>query len=322
MLIACVCALAVLTFAQQPASPPVCDNGLIELQGNVTGRLTVCSALAIQAPQLARQLEAISEALKGQQRQITQLTRLVRGVNSVGQNMGSKRQSELLRNLFTQLETNQRVGADQAERLMTVLAEAFERLRDSMVAGLMNGGSAERVQAALEGVLGDSIAQLNLSEAEKQLSDIRAQLQTIGSQLAEANQRTANIQATLDERRMDMPRVASAVGAADVRALRALSAAGLQTTVLEEALRVTDAKGQTTASRFFENSAGSADAVQWFEDALAAGLDPNLTVPSTDFDREALLSVAMQAANVPAMRRCCVAEQVRIPINASSRPFR
>jgi hypothetical protein len=287
---------------QAPAPQPACDSGLVQLPANINGRLTICSALAAQVPALVRQLEAITKAFEGQQRQLAEMSRLIRGVNSVGQNIGAERQSELLRNLFAQLQVSQRVGTDQADKLMAALADEFERLRDEMLAGLTNRNSSERVRAAFDGALGDSIAQLDFRDAEKQLSDIRGQLQTIGTQVAEVNQRAAGIQATLDQQRMELPRVSGALAAADVGTLQALTAGGLPNAVLEEAFRSLQADGKTTvARRFFENATTPA-AIAWFDAALAAGLDPNLRVPSEYYGHEALLIMAMRAGNAAAAK--------------------
>lgn len=290
--------------AQAAAPPaPACDSGLVQLPANINGRLTICSALAAQVPALVRQLETITKAFEGQQKQLAEMSRLIRSVNSVGQSIGTDRQSELLRNLFSQLQVSQRVGTDQTDRLMAALADGFERLRDQMLAGLTNRTSSDRVQAAFAGPLGDSIAQLDLSDAEKQLADIRSQLQTIGTQVAEVNQRAASIQAALDQQRMELPRVIGALAAADVGSLQALSAAGLPMAILEEAFRSRNPDGKTTvAGRFFENATTNPAAIAWFDAALGSGLDPNLAVPSDYYGREALLIIAMRAGNAEAAK--------------------
>ena len=113
------------------------------------------------------------------------------------------------------------------------------------------------------------------------LSDIKAQLQVIGNQVAEVNQRTIGIQKTLDEQRMEMPRIASALASANVSALKSLTDGGIQANILEEAFRQTVGDNRTLAGRrFFDNSIGSAEAMAWLDAALAKGIDPNITLPS------------------------------------------
>jgi hypothetical protein len=284
------------------APPPACDSGLVQLPANINGRLTICSALAAQVPALVRQLESINTAFEGQQRQLTELSRLIRGVNSVGQNIGAERQSELLRNVFAQLQVSQRAGTAQVDRQIAALAGEFEQLRDQMLAGLTNRTSSDRVRAAFEGPLGDAIAQLDFSDAERQLAAIQSQLQTIGTQVAEVNQRAASIQAALDQQRMELPRVSGALAAADIGTLQALTAGSLPNAVLEEAFRSLQADGKTAvARRFFENATTPA-AIAWFDAALASGLDPNLRVPSEYYGHEALLIMAMRAGNAAAAK--------------------
>lgn len=299
--------LAASPRAQQPpqaqARRAACDDGVVQLPANITGRITVCSALAAQIPALARQLDAITQAFGAQQQQIAELTRLMRAVNGVSQNIGADRQAELLRNLFSQLQVSQRVGAEQAQRQMTVLADDFDRLRDLMLRALSNVESGPRVNAAADGPLGDSIAQLDFPEAEKQLADIRAELAKIGSQVEKVAQNTADIKAAIDLQRFELPRVANAVSAADTRALRDLLSARVPMNVLEEALRAKrEGDGTTAAIRFFENTTGSTEGIAWLDAALDAGLDPNLTVPGTYYEREGLLIAALRAGNAEAAK--------------------
>jgi hypothetical protein len=287
----------------QQTPPPACDKGLIELPANINGKVTLCSSLAAQVPALARQLDEITKAFNDQKAQISEMNRLIRGVNAVSQNIGTDRQTQLVRNLFSQLQISQRVGAEQTERQMAALADGFDQLRDQLIGTLTNQTTAARASAAVQGPLGDAIAQLDLSGAEKLLADIRAQLTTIGNQVAEVNQRTTAIQKTLEESRMDLARVSGVLAAADAAPLRSLTAAGLRPNVLEEAFRQrVDNTKTTVAAKFFENSASSADSLSWFDSALAAGADPNITLPGDYYDREGLLIAAMRAGNVPAMK--------------------
>ena len=301
---AAILALAMAIVASTSGQPRAgCDQGLIQLPANINGTITVCSSLADQVPALSRQLQEITRAFGTQQQQLAEMNRLIKGVNSVGQNISAERQTTLLRNLFSQLQISQRVGAEQTERQMTALADGFERLKDQLLGALMNRKTAEQANAAVDGPLGDAIAQLDLTGAEQVLANIERQLKAIGTQVAEVNQRTVDIQKTLDQQRLEVPRVSSSLAAADVASLRGLTAAGLSSSVLEEALRVPVDNGTgTTAGRFFENSIRSRDAVEWFDSAMATGADPNMTVPSAYYGREGLLIAAMRAGNSAALR--------------------
>ncbi len=96
--------------------------------------------------------------------------------------------------------------------------------------------------------------------------------------------------------RIDVATVAGALGSADVSALKGFTAAALPAASIEEALRQRSGDGKSTiARRFFENSTRSAEAVAWFDAALAAGVDPNMTVPSDYYVQEGVLLEAMRA---------------------------
>jgi hypothetical protein len=100
-----------------------------------------------------------------------------------------------------------------------------------------------------------------------------------------------------------MATLAGFLASADVGALKSLSAGSLPASSVEEALRQRSGDGKSTvASRFFENSAHSNEAIGWFDAALGAGVDPNMTVPNADYVQEGVLIEAMRAGNVPASK--------------------
>ncbi len=101
---------------------------------------------------------------------------------------------------------------------------------------------------------------------------------------------------------IDVTSVKNALIAVDVEVLKLLTAASLPATVIEEALRQKAGDQASVARRFFENSTKSSEAMKWFAAALAAGVNPNLTVPSDYYEREGLLLEAMRAANIPAIK--------------------
>jgi len=107
--------------------------------------------------------------------------------------------------------------------------------------------------------------------------------------------------------------------------LRSLSAASLPAASIEEALRQRSGDGKSSvARRFFENSIRSSEAIAWFDSALAAGVDPNMTVPSDYYGQEGVLLEACGRETSPRPRPCCAEARVRMPtkslLDASSQP--
>ncbi len=86
-------------------------------------------------------------------------------------------------------------------------------------------------------------------------------------------------------------------------ALRSFTAAAVPAAGIEEAFRQRSGDGKSTiARRFFENSLRSSEALAWFDSALAAGVDPNMTVPSDYYGQEGVLLEAMRAGNIAAVK--------------------
>ena len=102
---------------------------------------------------------------------------------------------------------------------------------------------------------------------------------------------------------VDIATLAGALSSADAGTLKSFTASSLPASMVEEALRHRSGDGKSTvARRFFENSIRSSEAVAWFDAALGAGVDPNMTVPSADYLQEGVLLEAMRAGNVPAAK--------------------
>jgi hypothetical protein len=107
----------------------------------------------------------------------------------------------------------------------------------------------------------------------------------------------------LRPQRVDAAAITGALSSADASALRSLSAASLPAASIEEALRQRSGDGKSSvARRFFENSIRSSEAIAWFDSALAAGVDPNMTVPSDYYGQEGVLLEAMRAGNIAAAK--------------------
>jgi Caspase domain len=102
---------------------------------------------------------------------------------------------------------------------------------------------------------------------------------------------------------VDITTVVGALSSADVNTLKSLTAAAVPATTIEEALRQKSSDGKSSiARRFFENAIRSNEAVAWFDTALAAGVDPNMTIPSAYYTQEGVLLEAMRAGNLAAMK--------------------
>lgn len=280
-----------------------CDNGIVSLPYNVNGKVIICSALAAKVPELSRQLSDLAKAQGTQGEQLKEIARLIKGMNGVSQNIGEKRQVEFLNNISSQLAASQKAGNEQTERKISALADSLDNLKDQLLAALANRATAEKASAAVDGRVGDSIAKLDFAGAQSVLEDIRTQLKAIGGQVGEVNERTKEIQQTLGEQRMEVGRVKEVLASADVSALKRLAPGTIQPSVIEESFRQKSDDGKSTvARRFFENSIDSPQAMEWFDAILGAGVDPNMTLPGTYYDREGIMVEAMRAGNVQAMK--------------------
>jgi len=97
--------------------------------------------------------------------------------------------------------------------------------------------------------------------------------------------------------------IKSAILSLDVDSLKHMTADGVRGETFDEAFREFAGDGKTTvAQQFFENTLDSPSAIAWLDDALAAGMDPNLTVASDYFAREGILAIAMRAGNQAAAK--------------------
>ncbi len=301
---AAVACMVILAAAAAPLRAQAsCDNGVISLPAGINGTVTICSAVAAQAPELARQLSEILKTQGQQKENLAEIRRLVKALNSVSQNFGEPRQAELLKSFSARLDQSQKAGNDELKHQIADLAENLDGIRDQLVGLLTNKQTAEKTEQAVNGPVGDAIARLDLGTATNLLDDIRAQLKAIGSGVNEVNERTKEIQEKLNRQPTDVATVANALAAADLQTLKRLREAAVPSATVEEALRQKSADGKSTvARRFFENSARSSEAIAWLDAELAAGVDPNMTVPSDYYVREGILLEAERAGNLAAVK--------------------
>lgn len=84
--------------------------------------------------------------------------------------------------------------------------------------------------------------------------------------------------------------IARAMAAANVPDLDLFLRAGVRPGQLSEAF---SQAGET----FFERSRGDPEAMRWLRDALASGVDPNMTVPNDNYGREGIFAAAVRSGN-------------------------
>jgi hypothetical protein len=168
-----------------------CENGIVRLPAGVSGAITICPAVASQAPDLVRQLAQIQSAMSSEQAQLAQLTRLVNAINQVSGPLGAKRQAELLTNVTTRLGDARTVSGAQFEQRASTLSGHFEDVSTEIGKAQSDPAEAAKTNAALEGEVGDAIARLDFDTVSNQLSDIQATVHSV-------DERTKQIQGTLD----------------------------------------------------------------------------------------------------------------------------
>jgi Caspase domain len=114
---------------------------------------------------------------------------------------------------------------------------------------------------------------------------------------------STDLRKAVDAMRMTVPNIGAALASGDVKFLKDVTAAGISSSVIEEALRQKSADGKrTVAQEFFQNASNSQEAMDWLNGALGAGLDPNMTLPSDYYEQEGLLTAAMRASNPAAVK--------------------
>jgi hypothetical protein len=174
------------------AQPASCDEGVIRLPDR-NGTVVICSALGSKIPNLAKQLTDATKLLGSQQAQLTELTRLVRGLNSVSMGIGVERQGKMLQSLSSELTSAQRGGDEKTKRTVEDLSEKITELQSQMLAALTDQTSSSATTAAIKGEVGDSIAKLEFSSAARQLSEINTRLQAMQGQISDVKNDTTVI---------------------------------------------------------------------------------------------------------------------------------
>ena len=196
-----LCLLAVLTIGlagvgPAAAQPVPCDQGVIRMPDR-TGTVQICSALAAQVPALSKQLGEAVKLLGNQQQQIRELTRLTRAVNDSSGRLDELRQARLLKSLSAKLAKAESVGPSESRRTLEELGDRFDDLRESLLKARNRPESVTVTDAAMDGALGEAIAQLDWAGAQRQFSVIDARLQQIQGDLKEVKGGVAQTNQTL-----------------------------------------------------------------------------------------------------------------------------
>ncbi len=163
-----------------------CQDGVISGSFGLNATIHLCPKIAAQVPGLQRKLNEIAQAQGDQKEQIRELKRLINGLNSVSQNLGERRQVELLKNLSARIGEEQAAGQKQTQERIADLAEQLDDLKSLLLEKLGNASTRDKATAAVDGPVGDAIAQFDLTKAHDLLEDIRVQLNVIGGKVDES----------------------------------------------------------------------------------------------------------------------------------------
>jgi TolA-binding protein len=193
-----VCLL--MLFSASWAQPTGCDEGVIRLPDR-SGTIQICSAFAAKVPQLSQQLSDVTKLLGSQQQQIQSLTKLVKGLNGLGQNLSDERQAQMLLNLAREMERSSKRGASTNRRDFETLIDRVDELNGMVVKTSSTPAGAKEVAKSMSQGMGEAISRLEFGSALSQLEEVSAQLKTIGKDVTVIRQDTAALRE--DIRRME-----------------------------------------------------------------------------------------------------------------------
>jgi TolA-binding protein len=174
------------------ANAQVCDEGVIRLPDR-NGTVQICSAISAKLPQLQKQLQEATQSILSQKVQISELTRLVRGMNSVSRQVDVERQAEMLKSLAQELTRATSQGGARASRSLTAMVDGVDDLQAQMLAVASKQGGQAELSSALAGEVGDSIAKLEFGSAMRQLDVIDRRLRNIEQHLGDVKSDTGQI---------------------------------------------------------------------------------------------------------------------------------
>ena len=265
---AVLCGIGVRAFAQ----PAGCDEGVIRLPDR-SGTIQICSAIQAKLPQLQKQLQDATQAIMSQKSQITELTRMVRGMNAVSLQLGIERQTQMLENLARELSRSKRQGEDHLSRSLSRLVDGVDDLQGQILTvGAKQGGQAA-LSEALRSNIGDSISRLEFGSASRQLDEIDRRLLAIERRVNDVKSDTGQIIKKID-------RVEAAIGdiAANFESLRRDAAIIANPTRAEEfynnavqyEIRGDMSNARNSYRRYFESGASHFDPIDRYVRLLVA----------------------------------------------------
>jgi len=179
-----------------------CDEGVIRLPDK-NGTIQICSALAGQVPQLTQQLKEAVRTLGGQETQIKEMMRLVKGLNGTSQSIGEERQAQMLKTLSAELAKSQRNGEDRTRQMLSGLTQQLEDLQKQLSTSLKNKVTSAVIETSLKGDVGNSISKLEFASASRQLDEISAKLGIIDGHVQDVKTDTTDIRKKLDQMQID-----------------------------------------------------------------------------------------------------------------------
>ena len=175
-----------------------CEEGIIRLPDR-NGTIEICSSMAAQVPKLSKQLADATKTLGDQKKQIAELTRLVKNLNSVGRDIDPARQERLLSSLSQELERSSRSGEDRTRRTLQDLSDKLDDIQQQLRTARASPAGAADIAIAMKGDVGDAIARLELASASRMVDSILDKLTQIESKVDSVKDDTAEMRRMLKQ---------------------------------------------------------------------------------------------------------------------------
>jgi len=189
-------ATVVLVCPSALPQPAGCDEGVIRLPDR-NGTIQICSSFSAKVPQLSQQLTDMGKSYASQQKQIAELTRLVRGLNNVSRGLDADRQGKMLESLSADLSKKQAANQGASQQTLDPLIDQVDELQSRMLTALSSPVTASALSEAVKGALGDAIAKLDLGLANQQLVEISERLRAVQAGVTDIKSDTVAIRSTL-----------------------------------------------------------------------------------------------------------------------------
>lgn len=175
-----------------------CEEGIIRLPDR-NGTIEICSAMAAQVPKLSKQLSDAMKTLGDQKKQISELTRLVKNLNSVGRDIDAGQQERLLNSLTQELEKSMRAGDERTRRTMQDLSDKLDDIQQQLSTARASASGATEISKAMKGEVGDAIARLEFASAGRMMDSLLLKLSQIESKVDAVRGDTTEMRSTLKQ---------------------------------------------------------------------------------------------------------------------------